>query len=196
MLPRSSPRRVAAFALLVPLLALGPASCGGSGSNWLRVQSDAALLEPTIQTAVYRFSDENTADLYLSDLPEDVLLARLRAGPAGPPASVVHIHMFLYPKAGRTPIDFTASNVSINYVVLTGSAVGVYGGGGFLLPGAYLGESELTGEIQSATLRLTHAQPGFEDRLGLPELYSEVSARMDDQLASDISSELVFLMPR
>lgn len=177
--------------VLVPALAC--VSCGG-GTSALRLQSEQGTIEPVIRTAVYRRADANTADIYLSDIPPEAIVERLAAGRGGEAGTVIHLHIFLAPKAGRTPIDFTASNTTATCVILTGGPIGVYGGGGFLLPSARIGDGRFTGRIRDATLRLVESDAGFDDRLGLPWLSGTINARRDDPLASLISQHLTRLL--
>lgn len=174
------------------------AALTGCGSpSRLRIESRDAIVQPEIHSAVYRATDLNTADLYLSDVPENVLVERLAVGLDDPsPANIIHVHLFLTPKAGRTPIDFTAANISVTHVVLTGGSMGVYGGGGFLLPSGSVGDATYGGTIREATLRLVESRPGFADRLGPSELGGKVAARRDDALADEVSARLTLLLSR
>lgn len=175
------------------LSAFALAGCS-SGPSSLRIESSRGVIEPALQTAVYRFTDSNTADLYLSDFTPDVLVDRLAAGPAGDPGTILHLHVFLAPKAGRTPIDFTASNCTLTYAVFTGSSVGFYGGGGFMLPSDTLGDTSLSGRLRRATVRLVENQPGFTDRLGSAEVGGDIAAQRDDAFATQISAGLTRLL--
>ena len=53
----------------------GCATVGFGGSPTLEVSSDisGAVLTPRWRAAVYQFTDLNTADIYLSDLPLEVI---------------------------------------------------------------------------------------------------------------------------
>ncbi|MEM9082000.1 MAG: hypothetical protein AAGB34_00275, partial [Planctomycetota bacterium] len=68
---------------------------------------------PESALTVYAYRDANTADIISSswtveELREYAETGRLR------PGSMLHIHYFLTPAAGQTPIDFTANNVTIS----------------------------------------------------------------------------------
>jgi len=152
------------LALAMSALASG---CGADTSLVITARDDAFILEPLFITSVYRKIDVNTADIYLSDLPVDQVARRLARSAEGEPGAagvVVHIHLFLMPKAGRTPIEYTASNVSITQLVLTGASTGVYSGGGFFLPSSEVGSRWLEGRIKGASLRLSRQQGNFLDR--------------------------------
>lgn len=165
----------------------------GSGSA-LTLTSSSAEVQPDFQTAVYRFIDPNTADVFLSDFPREAIVERLAQGVDGPPGHLIHVHLFLSPKAGKTPIDFTASNCAITYAVFSGTSIGLYGGGGFVLPSSSVGDSTLSGRIRGATLGLMEAKPGFADRLGRSTLDGSISAQRDDALAQQISARLTRLI--
>jgi hypothetical protein len=179
--------------IIIGIASLALSGC--SGSSTLTIQSEQASIQPSLQTAVYRFTDQNTADVFLSDFSPDAIVDRL-AGAPGAPGTVLHVHVFLAPKAGKTPIDFTASNAAITYVVFAGESMGVYGGGGFVLPSSRLGDAELEARMRRATLRLVEHGAGFADLLGNAEVSGDIAARRDDALAGRISDELTRLLLR
>lgn len=185
-------RWLAAIALLPGVIASGGCTVigGAPGSSSLSITSRTGelALKPDLQTNVYRAIDENTADIYLSDLPEDQLLARLSGEAPDLSGVLVHIHMFIMPRAGQTPIDYTASNVSITQLVMAGPSVGVYGGGGFMLPSGKPGNKRFGGTMRGTTLRLIRKDPGFEDLLGTCEVEGRVGAERDEQTARRIGS--------
>lgn len=177
--------------LLLVLLTFMPACSGGSST--LTIQSESAVITPSVLTALYRYTDQNTADIYLSDFPAETIVERL-GGVEGPPGTVLHLHVFLAPKAGRTPIDFTASNAAATYIVFSGNAMGVYGGGGFVLPSSRIGDSEFEARMRQATVRIVEHSAGFADRLGNAEVSGDISARRDDERAGQVSDALTRLL--
>lgn len=192
--------RVCVVLLVVSWLG-GCAGVSTGGATALRIQSTDhnTWMAPNYVTAVYRAIDENTADIFLSDVPEAELLERMRLGVTSAPESagtVTHIRLFLAPLAGKTPIDFTASNVTITHVVLAQGTMGVYGGGGFLLPDSSVGSQVFGGTIRDASLRLLRADEGFADLLGLAEISGHVAARRDDTFADSVSARLVLMLRR
>lgn len=180
---------------LIASSALLSGGCGG-GPTHLRIESDHAVIEPLSTTAIYVSVDTNTADIYLSDLDPDVLAERLRRGTSGVPFSLLHVHLFIHPKAGRTPIDFSATSASVRHIVFTGESMGVYGGGGFLLPSDDIGDAEFSGRIKEASLKMIQSTPGFEDRLGLATLSGRISALRDDEAARRVGEALGLLLAR
>lgn len=187
-------RRAPLPALLVALL-LVP-SCGtlpGGGSSIL-FDSTAHnhVLRPVFSTQVFTADDINTADVYLTDIPG---LGTPEATGEGMTGNVVHIHMFLYPKAGQTPIDFTASNTTITHVVLANGAYGVYSGAGFLLPSNNPTKgSTFKGHIADATMMPVSATSGFDDLLGWNELSGSIAAKRDDERAEQIRQFLAAIL--
>jgi hypothetical protein len=148
-----------------------------------------AFLAPAFQTGVYRSTDPNTADLFLTDIP----LSRL-TDPADTLAdaegSVLHLHMFLVPAAGKTPIDSSACNASIRHVVLSHGAIGFYGGGGFFYPNDTPGDAQMQGTIAEASLRLVRASRDFNDLLGSSVAEGTLNAALDDKMAKAIAARL------
>lgn len=177
--PRSASVR---WAVALAGLSLVLGSCGVFGSS---VTRDATLtsydagtvltIEPKFQA--YYAADPNTADFYLSDLPAEAFadgadLSRFSG-------SLVHVHMFLAPKAGATPIAFSANSVTVRHLIIAEGQLGQYSGGGFLLPSGTAGDSTFGGKLRNATMRLTARTPGFVDRLGASEFESGLKVAKD-----------------
>ncbi len=170
---------------------------GTSTNLKLEAILDTGTVKPEFQVRTYVPRDKNTADVYLSDIPTERLLDP-NDTLADAVGSIVHIHIFLVPVAGSTPIDPTACNATVRQVLLAGPrgpegklpAIGVYGGGGFLLPDESPGSRSFSGDLFDATLKLTHATPGFVDRLGAARMSGDFAARRDDGLSAGIAARL------
>lgn len=203
-------RRAARVALIsgIALLVSGGAGCAGFGFDFggpssLEISSGrtGGLLSPSFVTAVYASPDENTADIYISDLPLAALTAPDTAPLDNASGVIVHVHYFLTPVAGRTPIAFDASNVGVRLFVLTPASdpdepptIGVYGGGGFLLPSDDPDGDATSGRIKRATLRLIAAAPGFEDRLATAIVDGAIRASRDEPSARAISETIAAML--
>lgn len=163
------------------------ASVGCAASNVVRIEANDQdyLLSPRITTAVYSYKDKNTVDIYLTDLD----LAHLRPDALGrPPTSIgpgqlTHIAMFVRPYPGRTPIDRTAANTAIRHAVFTDTGVGVYAGGGFLLPNSSADSGRFDASVKGATLILRNQRGGFLDKLGPVRLDAAINAEHDEKTA-------------
>lgn len=187
--------RCALGLLLLGALLLLP-SCGflpGKRSNIVFESTGRGhILSPALTTQVFTADELNTADIYLTDIPG---VGTPEADGVGMTGNIIHIHMFLYPKAGRTPIDFTASNTTINHVVLADGAYGIYSGAGFLLPsGSPMKGSTFKGQIADATMMPISATSGFEDLLGWNELSGSIAATRDDERAEQIRAFLAAIL--
>lgn len=148
------------------------------GTDLLSRQSSLKLtLRPT--TTVYAARDRNTADFYMTDLPPGSW-NKPTAELAG---SLVHVHVFLTPKPGSTPIADDSCSFTVRQVVFSGGGVGVYSGGGFVYLTGDIGEPECGGEFRGATLRLTSSNADFVDRLGPAEMNGRVEAKRNDAAA-------------
>lgn len=143
---------------------------------------------PQLPNKAYIASDQSTADLYFTDLSDEALL--LGSDLSGISGTIMHVHMFLIPRAGRTPIAYTASNATVRTMVIANGQIGVYSGGGFMLPSGKPGDETFGGAIRGATLRLTSATEGFEDRLGASEFTGSASAGLDPVRARQIAARL------
>lgn len=207
---RPAARRWLAFVLVAGGCMLGGCSVFRSeaGGTLTASSADGARsLAPSdgFATAAYTSIDENTADVYLSDLPVE----RFQSGKdmlADATGTIFHLHIFLVPSAGNTPIDQTACNITIRQLVLTGTpraegrreipTMGLYGGGGFVLPSGTFGEGTIGGSISAASFRMTRSTPGFKDLLGSGSLSGRFSAPQDDDLAKAMSSKFEYLVNR
>lgn len=184
----------------VLLLAMLPAlsGCGvvaaARGTDMRVVAGDRSVqTRPAIRTALYTLTDEGHADVYLTDLtiPQITRWSRpdnpgdTTTSPTG--AHIVHLRVFVVPLAGSTPIDDTACNFWVRYAILTGVGQpeirGLYSGGGFALPANNPGDALFSASVGDATIRLTHATPGFDDQLGTSTMLGRFSARRDPELA-------------
>jgi hypothetical protein len=166
-------------------LVCGVWGCGGVGGA-VRIQSapgttqpgeTARLLRPALTTLVYHALDSQTADIYMTDLHPDELDPRNDlAGVAG---HLIHVNMFIVPRAGSTPIEKTAVTAVIRHVVIARGQVGVYGGGGFMFTRGKPGDSTFGGSVDRATMRFLAGTEGFADLLGPAEFSGSFSARLD-----------------
>jgi hypothetical protein len=148
-----------------------------------------AALSPRFTTAVFFSGDPNEADLFLTDLPPE-RLADPNDTLADAAGSLLHVHLFVIPAAGSTPMDPTACNVALRYVVLSGGAVGVYSGGGFLYPSGKTASANFGGSLAGGSLRLTRATPDFLDVLGPALLEGSLSAARDPRAAAALRARL------
>jgi len=183
---------IASAALLTTVTGCGGGLIGwtglGGSSYELRSVARHTVLRPSFQLKAYRAEDINTAHFFLTDLSREALDPD--ADLAGISGNIVHIHLFLRPKAGRTPIDSTAFNASIEHLVIANGQIGVYQGGGFLIPGGTPGDRSLGGKLSGATLRLQRATPGLKDLLGPSQADARFGAKLDEETASLIERRL------
>lgn len=178
-------RRSNILLALVGLLALAMTGCAlpfGGGSD-LRVRSDApsggAQLRGDFDKAIYSVDSQGNATLVLID------------GPPEQPTQAVTIRLLWLPRLGATPVEATATNATIQYVVFAPPAgggageVGVYSGAGYLYPNNSLGSKKLSAGIWNSTLRLSDRSERFNDLLGKATLTGGVHARLDEAAVDD-----------
>lgn len=150
---------------------------GGGGRGEFVSDEQPTKLAPRFVTRVFDSTDDNTADIVLSDLDRETLQDRDAMDSAV--GQVIHARMFIAPKAGRTPIEPTACTVTLRYLVLAGDEYGIYAGGGFLLPGDRPSGRRFKGRILNASMRLVSSSPGFKDLIGSGRMSLSFSARRD-----------------
>ena len=152
--------------------------CVGFGPGGsLSVESrgpDPVVLHGRYVTALYNY-DAPEISFYLSDVPlDDLLEGRIDQG------HLVHLNLLWLPLAGQTPVDPSAANVTIRYVVFVDGEVGIYGGAGFALPRGKAGDRSMGVDVGEALVELLDRTDGFVDVLGPARVTGSFTARLDD----------------
>jgi len=193
----TSPAKTTFAAFLMLALCWSLAGCGTYANITLESPLSGATLLPRLTTAAYTFSDENTVDIYLSDLSPAQLGVPFDDSASGwPTGQMMHIHMFIRPSPGKTPIEPQSSNCTIRHMILAPGATGLYGGGGFLLPSSSATSGTFGGSISAGTLRLQAASDNFNDALGPTALRASFKVKENRELAATMSRRFEETMPR
>jgi len=154
----------------------------------IKSQSGAGELRGAMAVAVYATTDKNTADVFLSDLPAAAL------EPDGDLSAVsgmfTHIHVFITPAAGSTPIDSGACSVVVRTIVVARGQLGMYGGGAFLNPSSAPGGGSYSGTISRGTCRMLTKTGGFMDRLGPSEFSASFRVSRNEALVERLRTRL------
>jgi hypothetical protein len=178
--------RIASFTFLAAALLLG--GCAVGGTVHTRSTAQSAALAPAIRYVASRPLGPGQIDLFLTDLSLDEL------DPTTPldelNGSIIHVQMFIRPKASKTPIDSTATNATVRHVVLSAGAIGVYSGGGFILPKSSKKATTFRAKMRGASLVLTDHTANFSDPLGPSTMTLSVRAPHDEALAALIAARL------
>jgi hypothetical protein len=171
--------RLSRIAGLVVLLGCvgGCAMFGDAGS--MRVEAlgdDRVVLRGNFTTAYYSEAAGTGTSFVLSDVPlEDVRAGTVRNG------QIMHVQLLWLPQGGRTPMEPTATNASIRYVVIANGEVGVYGGAGFARPSGSLDSKRVRLTLRDASLQLEQATPGFNDLLSPAQITGTFTATLDEK---------------
>ncbi|MGV6814037.1 MAG: hypothetical protein ACWA5W_03390 [Phycisphaerales bacterium] len=165
---------------------------GSGGSSTIRSDANKAIFKASFPIKAYTYHDDNTADIYLTDLSDADLTTFFapKADWSTISGTLVQIHLFLDPKPGKTPIEPTAATASIRYGIIVDGEVGIYDGAGFMLPGSKPGNDSIGGTIRSAPLRITRATPGFQDVFEAARIDLEFSANLDPDSAPELQARL------
>jgi hypothetical protein len=163
-------------------------ACGilaGGSAGTLRAQSlgdDPAVLQSNFTNAFFSHDPARGISFMLSDVPIDQLMkGTVNRG------QIMHIDLLWMPKAGVTPLDSSATNATIRYVIISKGEIGVYGGAGFAMPqGDPLGKS-LSITLRDASLQLQESTAGFHDVLSPAQLTGTISAKRDDRKTTQIN---------
>ncbi len=180
---------------MIALLVLGSgaavcaAGCSlGRASATLRAESlgeDPVYLNCDYTHAVYARLGSTETSFYLTDIPlEDLLEGNVTTG------MVVHLDLLWQPTAGNTPMDRSATNVSVRYIVFADGEVGIYGGAGFAMPRGKLGKGAMSLSLRDASLTLLDSTAGFVDLLSPARLTGKVTADLDEQRARQMASAM------
>ena len=154
---------------------------GSGGAARLQSLQNTSELRAELPTRIYTARDPDTVDIYMTNLPESVWNSG--ADVSDMTGLLVHVHMFIRPKAGRTPIADTASTATVRCLVLANGELGVYGGGGFFVDASDAGDEVFSGTMREATVRLVSATGGFNDRLGVAVFSGKVAGTLDRETA-------------
>lgn len=162
--------------LVLAALILGGCSTGSD----VRLKSTTSRhsLSPDLPTVIYTMSGQQNVDIYLTDMSRTELDTAM--GLENITGHIIHIHMFLKPKAGHTPIDDTATNATVRHLIVASGVSGCYQGAGFLFPKRRPGSGTFRASIDDASVRLIRATPGFVDQLGPSEVDISFTAKRDD----------------
>lgn len=195
MMPQRTPIAVVLPILVSTLLLSGCSGFRGGGSGGsatLASEISEVMLQSTLPTRAYTYQDKNTADIYLTDLSQEQLTNFFEndADWSSFTGSLVHIHLFLTPKPGRTPIEPTAANATVRYIVLAEGEIGVYDGAGFILPGKKIGKGSLSGALNGAPAKLTRKTANFKDPLPATRLDLSFSAKQNSALADELRARV------
>ena len=171
--------------LLLALIFITTAGCTAKNVGWdtdlsVRSRSNGNSNSEPFPRGIYRQDDPSSITVLLLDGPEDK------------PDRALIVRMFWLPRAGSTPLDETATNTTVQYIVFqpdaTGNGkreVGIYSGGGFLYPETHLNIKTITANLWEATLTLTDKSDGFNNELGASVLQGRFTANRDDHAMVD-----------
>ncbi len=172
---------------------LASASCTVGNPTGLTIRGQAdpdtgpVKLTGDFDTAYYSDADPNSVTFVLLD------------GDEVNPTQAAVVRLFWRPRAGRTPLEETATNCTISYLVFAPDPdadrrnpgeVGVYAGAGFLMPDRKPGPAELTADMWDASLRLDTRSDRFTDLLGSATLTGSFKARRDPAKVGTLLQQL------
>ncbi len=180
---------------MIALLVLGSgaavcaAGCSlGRASATLRAESlgeDPVYLDCDYTHVVYAMLGSTETSFFLTDIPlKDLLEGNVTTG------MVVHLDLLWQPLAGSTPMDRSATNISVRYIVFADGEVGIYGGAGFAMPRGKLGKGSMSLSLRDASLTLLDSTGGFVDLLSPARLTGTLTADLDEKRARQISHAL------
>ncbi len=180
--------RFAVVVLVLGVMLSGLGGCSIGSKVSVRSLSHHTRLTASLPVLAFVASDETTADIFLTDIPRRDLERNVPLGELT--GHILHIHMFLRPVAGRTPISDEASTASTRLVILTGGEIGVYGGGGFLTTSTKPTGRTLKGSMKDASLEYRRGTAGFHDQLGGSLMDVSFRAVRDPSLAGRLATRM------
>jgi hypothetical protein len=176
--------------LILTLLGLTTAAGCASGrvSGSLRAESlgdDRVYLDGVYETAVYTDLNTTETSFFITDIPMDELLAGdITTG------MVIHFGLLWEPSAGKTPMDTSATNVTVRYIVFTDGEMGIYGGAGFAIPKGEPGKGPMSLVLRDASMTLLDSTDGFIDLLSPGRLTGTITAGLDKQRSQQMAYAL------
>jgi hypothetical protein len=150
---------------------------GGSTTTMriARVGARPMQMDPNFTTVVAVDDPLVEASIWLTDIPLDAL----RDGTVQD-GQILHVELLFRPRPGYTPLDPTATNLSIRYIVCSRGEVGIYQGGGFGYPQGTLEDTSMRISIESASMSLGAHTKGFLDLLTPASLSGTVHGPRND----------------
>ncbi|MCH2153628.1 MAG: hypothetical protein MK089_09845 [Phycisphaerales bacterium] len=136
-----------------------------TGADVMQVAEQPRYLPMTFATAVCGEDPYVDTSVWMTDLSND----QLESGNL-PDGQIMHVELLFTPRPGWTPIDATATNLAIRYILITNGEVGIYEGGGFGFPIGSGSSSSMTLRIEGASMQLSRSTVGFVDLLSPAEL--------------------------
>ncbi len=157
----------------------------GSDNGSIRAESlgdDPAVLTCEFTSAWFSYDANAGASFMMSDISDEDLMAGKVAD-----GQLLHVQVLWVPLAGNTPMDSSATNASIRYVVISNGEVGVYSGAGFAEPDDDLDSDRVWVTLADATLQLQESTAGFHDLLSPAQLSGSFTATRDEQKARQVN---------
>ena len=94
-------------------------------------------------------------------------------------AVVLHAQLLWQPKPGATPVDPSATNVTLRLLLVSEGEVGLYGGAGFAWPSGDLESGPAALDIVGSSMTLLDSTEGFRDLLSPVLLLGRTKAPLD-----------------
>ncbi len=171
---------------MTALAILAPTGCSGHSNTPGALQARSLGIEPVVlpgyyTTAVYAHEPEGDTRFLLTDIPlKDLLSGNVINGQA------MHIELLWTPRAGKTPMDADATNISIRHIIVSDGEVGLYGGAGFALLSGQPGCQTLKLSVRDASTRLIESTDNFNDLLSPAQLTGSFAAKLDPKEAQRV----------
>ncbi|MFG0285852.1 MAG: hypothetical protein ACF8R7_15660 [Phycisphaerales bacterium JB039] len=180
------------FAVLVVTATV--AGCVSPDRVTLESTTSDARLEARFPTVTFAPMGRAGLDFVLTDLTLDELDPSTDVETLT--GRIVRISVVVRPLPGATPIDPTAANATVQYLILSRGAIGLYSGGAFVNPGEPLGTDNLHVRIKRGAMRLTARNDRFIDPLGPTELAADFTAVPDEALTARAAAKLEQILAR
>ncbi len=112
-------------------------------------RADAGVLAGRFEHAVYTHTDAQTATVVMW------------SGEAQSAEQAVVMRVLWTPRAGATPLDDFATNVTVRWAIFAGGEAGLYSGAGFAFPFTSVGGRRLSMKLEQSDLKLSEASTRF-----------------------------------
>lgn len=174
--------------LVIAMLSIATGCESAKPVGTMRAQSlgtEPVAIDANYTTAFYAYGGSVESSFIMSDVPLEILLkSKVSDG------HILHMQMLWIPKPGATPMDISATNVSIRYIIISNGEMGLYTGAGFAIPQDKMGSDSITIDLRNANLTLTSSTAGFVDLLSPASLTGDFTATLNDQRTQQLRSAL------
>ncbi len=143
---------------------------------------DQLVLHCNFNVIASMSSSGTEGELWATDIPLDLLEAgNFDSG------QIIRMQVLWIPSPGKTPLESTSTNITIQHIIISGDESGVYVGAGYGWPTGSP-EKGLSINMEDATIELQSSTSNFSDLLTPATIVGFIHAPSDKTIARKLSA--------